>query len=187
VATKVENSKQFWGVENGKYTPDYLNHVDKMANDSVIMKKAVEDLKYTGYEVNTPDDFKRLATDANPKEVHEYVRKHFESTTPKAKGPDYTGTYVDRLGNVKRISLSEYRKQVAANPKFGSNYEADDAISGTMAEIPNEKSHKPQVSTSFYTPPPQKYDSKTDSFYDKIKPINKTDSVKMGDVSENRR
>ena len=177
--------KQFWGRENGQYTPDYTSHVEKMVGDSAIMKKAVADLAYTKYGVNSPEDFRRLALDNNPKEVHEYVRKHYESTTPKAKGPDYTGTYVDAIGNVKRISLSEYRKQVAANPKFGRNYEADAEIPGTMAEIPNEKSHKPQKTTSFYDLPPQTYDKKTDSFYDKIKPAKK-EGEKPGDIAQNR-
>ena len=99
---KKNDVKNFWGIENGSYTPEYVEHVNKMVNDSTIMKKAISDLAYTNYGIKSPEDFKRLAMDHNPKEVHAYVRKHYESTTPKAKAPDYWETYVDPNGNLKK-------------------------------------------------------------------------------------
>lgn len=181
--------KKFWGVENGKYTPEYTSHVEKMVGDSAIMKKAVADLAYTKYGVNSPEDFKRLALDNNPKEVHEYVRKHYESTTPKAKSADYNGTYVDNSTNsmVKRMTLSEFNRRKKEDPTFkGYNFEAEgDPIPGSEFELSDKQSHKPQKTTSFYDLPPQTYDKKTDSFYDKIKPAKKEDE-KPGDVAQNR-
>ena len=58
--------------EEGEYSQEYLDAVNKIANDEVALQKALADLKSTGY-VNSKEDFIKAATDKKIGAVHQYI------------------------------------------------------------------------------------------------------------------
>lgn len=74
------NIKPFWGIQNGKYTPEYTNAVNSIINNPVLYKKITSNLN-----VRTPEDFKQLAFDNKIGPVHESILNIQNSTTSLPK------------------------------------------------------------------------------------------------------
>jgi fibronectin type 3 domain-containing protein len=84
-------------VVTGDYSPEYLEAVNKIANDEAALQKALADLKDTGY-VNSKEDFIKAATDKKIGAVHQYItsiNKPEPITTPETMGdyPDPSRNY----------------------------------------------------------------------------------------------
>lgn len=74
------NIKSFWGIQNGKYTPEYTNAVNSIINNPVLYSKITSNLN-----VKTPEEFKQLAFDNKIGQVHKSIVDVQNSTTPLPK------------------------------------------------------------------------------------------------------
>ena len=75
----------FWGIQNDNYIDRYIKAVNKITSDAKLSKKALEDLKSTGYVSNT-EDIIQYAFDKKVGPVHKYIKEFIDSQDDKESG-----------------------------------------------------------------------------------------------------
>ena len=125
VGGELDPTSEFWGIDNQQYTPAYNAAVNKIINDPIESKKAIEALKGTGY-ISSTEDITKFAHDKKIGDVHRYIQQLADNTPPSA--PVYIKNdsleYRVKPGVFKTTNTTNFAKQyktnIAAKIKAGS-------------------------------------------------------------------
>ena len=140
--------KNFWGFKDGQYTKDYLNTVESIINNPQLYNKAIKNLN-----VNSPDEFRKLATDYTVGPVHKSVVDN------RAKGL-YANFHVQYKNQFGTNATATPRQIIAGNKDLYDgelvNYNNDStkAFNSMITSVPSaiRRSDKPQLTAPNITP-----------------------------------
>ena len=116
VGGELDPTSEFWGIDNQQYTPAYNAAVNKIINDPIESKKAIEALKGTGY-ISSTEDITKFAHDKKIGDVHRYIQQLADNTPPSA--PVYIKNdsleYRVKPGVFKTTNTTNFAKQYKTN------------------------------------------------------------------------